>query len=259
MVIPEIDMPGHTNAALASYAELNCNGKAPALYTGIEVGFSSLCINRDSTFAFVDDVIREVAALTPGPYIHIGGDEASATASTDYIRFVERVQTMVQAYSKQMVGWEEIARTEAVGNSIVQYWKGDLAETIAQKQAQVILSPASRTYLDMKYTAATPLGLHWAGYITVEDAYTWDPATQIKGVSAQKILGVEAPLWSETLQTMADIEFMAFPRLPGCAEIGWSPVTGRSWSEYRTRLAAHGPRLTALGVNFYRSPEIPWE
>src|SRR5688572_24278708 len=86
-VIPEIDMPGHTNAALSSYPELNCNDNAPALYTGTNVGFSSLCIEKDITYAFIDDVIREIAALTPGPYIHIGGDEAKATKTDEYIRF----------------------------------------------------------------------------------------------------------------------------------------------------------------------------
>ena len=116
----------------------------------------------------------------------------------------------------------------------------------------------SRAYLDMKYDASTPLGLNWAGYVDVKEAYTWDPATQVTGVSESDVLGVEAPLWSETLQTIEDVEFMTFPRLPGYAEIGWSPETGRNWDEYRTRLAAQGPRLAALGVNFYRSPLIPW-
>ena len=83
-IVPEIDMPGHTNAALASYAELNCNGEAPSLYTGMKVGFSSLCVGRELTYKFIDDVIRELAALTPGPYIHIGGDEASSTSDADY-------------------------------------------------------------------------------------------------------------------------------------------------------------------------------
>ena len=84
-VVPEIDMPGHTNAALASYAELNCDGVAPPLYTGTEVGFSSLCVPKEITYDFVDDVIRELAALTPGQYLHIGGDEAHSTSHEDYV------------------------------------------------------------------------------------------------------------------------------------------------------------------------------
>jgi hexosaminidase len=222
------------------------------------VGFSSLCIRRDITFEFVDDVVREIAALTPGPYFHIGGDEAAATSEADYKLFVERVQAIVQDYGKQMVGWEEIAQTQLLPTSIAQHWNSDLALQAARQGAKVIMSPASRAYLDMKYDSSITLGLDWAGTTDVQDAYTWDPATQVAGVSESDIVGVEAPLWSETLQTLDDIEFMAFPRLLGYAELGWSPAEGRAWEEYRVRLGTHGPQLTALGVNFYAAPQIPW-
>ncbi len=258
-VVPEIDMPGHTNAALASYPELNGDGVAPALYTGVEVGFSSLCAGKELTFTFVDDVVREVAALTPGPYFHIGGDEAHSTGPDDYARFVERAQTIVQAHGKQMVGWGEIARIKLLPTSIAHHWHSDMARVAARQGVKVIMSPASRTYLDMQYDAATPRGLHWAGYVGVEDAYKWDPAAEVDGLAESDILGVEAPLWSETLQTIGDVEFMGFPRLLGQAEIGWSPGTGRGWDEYRLRLGAHGPRLAALGAHFYPSPQIDWE
>ncbi|HEY5119854.1 MAG TPA: family 20 glycosylhydrolase, partial [Anaerolineales bacterium] len=114
-------------------------------------------------------------------------------------------------------------------------------------------------YMDMKYDESTPLGLIWAGYINVNRAYTWDPATNISGFPVNHILGVEAPLWSETLQTLQDVEYMAFPRLLGYAEIGWSQQPVRNWNSYRDRLAAHGPRLTFMGVNFFRSPEVSWK
>jgi hexosaminidase len=110
----------------------------------------------------------------------------------------------------------------------------------------------------MKYDPSTALGLQWAGTIDVPDAYAWDPATQLPGVAESDLLGVEALLWSETLCTRADLELMALPRLLGIAEIGWSPAQGRSWEEYRLRLAAHGPRLGAMGRLYYRSPAVPW-
>ena len=113
-------------------------------------------------------------------------------------------------------------------------------------------------YLDMKYDDSTVLGLDWAGTINVEKAYAWDPATYMSGVSEADIIGIEAPLWSETLETMADVEYMAFPRLAGLAEIAWSPAQDRSWQEYRQRLAIHGTRLAALEVHFHRSPLVPW-
>jgi hexosaminidase len=94
-IVPEIDMPGHTNAALASYAELNCDGKARDLYTGIEVGFSALCVDKDVTYRFIDDVVREIAALTPTPYFHVGGDEVKTLTPQQYVQFIERVQKIV--------------------------------------------------------------------------------------------------------------------------------------------------------------------
>jgi len=258
-LIPEIDMPSHTNAALASYPELNCIDKAPALYSGIEVGFSSLCVNKDITYKFIDDVVKEVATLTPGPYIHIGGDEAHSTIKEDYERFIERVQPIVAAQGKHMIGWEEIAQVDLLPDTIVQHWFSDGAQKAASRGNKVIMSPASKAYLDMKYNDATTLGLNWAGNLSVRSSYDWDPVVMLPGASESAVLGVEAPLWSETLQTIADVEYMAFPRLSGIAEIGWSPADGRNWDEYKLRLGAHGSRLKAMGVNFYRTPEVPWD
>ena len=122
-LIPEIDMPGHVTAALASYPELNCDGVAPELFTGTNVGFSSLCVNKDVTTTFLKDVIGELAALTPGPYIHIGGDEAQATDSAGYISFMQLAQSIVAANGKQAIGWEEIAQAQLLPGSIVQHWR----------------------------------------------------------------------------------------------------------------------------------------
>lgn len=258
-IIPEIDLPGHTNAALASYPELNCSGSAPNLYTGTEVGFSSLCVSKDITFSFLEDVIREIAAITPGPYIHIGGDEAAATSPADYRKLIEQVQSIVHKNGKQAVGWEEISQVRLLPKTIAQYWSSGHARKAVEQGNKVIMSPASKIYLDMKYTPETSIGLTWAGVVEVPDAYNWDPSTQLPGVSETDILGVEAPLWTETIETIQDIEFMVFPKLPGVAEIGWSPAQARDWDKYKVRLGAHGPRLKAMKVNFYHSPEVPWE
>lgn len=258
-VVPEIDMPGHTNAALASYPELNCDGVAPPLYTGIKVGFSALCVERESTYAFVDDVVREIAALTPGAYFHIGGDEVEKLTNEQYRAFIERVQEIVRSHGKRMIGWGEIAPAALHPSSIVQHWRADSVHLAVARGAKVILSPADRIYLDMKYDPGTVLGLAWAGYNDVRDAYDWEPATLLEGVPESALLGVEAPLWSETVEKPADFEYMAFPRLAGVAEIGWSPAGAREWEEYRLRLARQAPRWQALGVNFHRSPLVPWE
>ncbi|WP_372504295.1 beta-N-acetylhexosaminidase [Streptomyces spinosisporus] len=265
-VVPEIDMPGHTNAALASYAELNCDGKAPPLYTGTEVGFSSLCAGKEVTYDFVDDVIRELAAITPGRYLHIGGDEAHSTSHEDYVTFMDRVQPVVAKYGKTVIGWHQLTGAHPVKGAIAQYW--GLDDTDAAEKAQVaqaarngtrlIFSPADRLYLDMKYTEDTPLGQDWAGLVEVQRSYDWDPGTYLAGAPGSAVMGVEAPLWTETIRTNADIDFMAFPRLPGAAELGWSPASTHDWDAYKVRLAAQASRWEALGIRYYRSPQVPW-
>ncbi len=259
MVIPEIDMPGHTNSALASYPELNCNDKATELYTGTKVGFSSLCTSKEITYQFITDVFSELAALTPGPYLHIGGDESHVTKLEDYIPFMNKVQGIVNTLGKQVIGWDEIALSTLKPNSAVQYWaKAENALKGVKQGAKVIMSPAAKAYLDMQYNSASKLGLHWAGYVEVDTGYNWDPATLVPDIGRENILGIEAPLWTETVTNMEELEYMVFPRLPGYAEIGWSAPVVRSWDEYKTRLAVHGERFKALNIDFYPSKLVPW-
>jgi hexosaminidase len=257
-IVPEIDMPSHINAALASVPELNCDGVAPPLYTGIEVGFSNFCIDKEITYKFIDDVIREIAGLTPGPYFHLGGDEVKTITPAQYVSFIERVQGIVESHGKTVVGWDEIAAAKLVPTAVVQHWRPE-AKFALPPTTKLIISPAHKIYLDMQYDTATPIGLHWAAYVNVPDAYNWDPATILPDVKEAQILGVEAPLWSETLANMRDVEYMAFPRLPGAAEIAWSPAAARKWEEFRTRLGAQAQRWSALGINAYWSPTVEWK
>lgn len=258
-IIPEIDMPGHTNAALASYAELNCNDSATKLYSGIDVGFSTLCTKKEITYKFIDDVVRELAAITPGPYIHIGGDESHATKIEDYIPFENKVQPIVTAHGKKVIGWDEIANATLQPNTVAQYWADSANSVNAVKQgAKIIMSPANKAYLDMQYDSTSKFGLHWAAYIEVDKGYNWDPATLVPGITKENILGVEAPLWSETISKIDDIEYLVFPRLPGYAEIGWSPAAGKSWEEYKTRLGNQASRFKAMNIDYYASKLVPW-
>ena len=259
-IVPEIDMPSHTNAALSSYPELNCDGVAPPLYTGIEVGFSALCVDKEITYKFIDDVVREIGALTPGRYFHIGGDEVKKLTDEQYRGFIDRVQGIVKSHGKEAIGWDEIAPAPLLPTTIVQHWRPEspLREAI-DKKARLIMSPANRTYLDMKYDVATPIGLNWAAYIEVRDAYEWDPAELVDGVPEAAILGVEAPLWSETIATIRDVEYLAFPRIAAVAEIGWSAAERRDWDDFRDRLGMQARRWVALGINFYRSHQVDWQ
>jgi N-acetyl-beta-hexosaminidase len=261
-VVPEIDLPGHTNAALASYAELNCDGEAPPPYTGIQVGFSALCPGQEVTYRFLDDVFGELAAITPGPYLHIGGDEAQDLSAAEYAEVVNRAQEIVAQHGKVAIGWHDIAAAGPASSTVLQYWATDSSApavvAAAREGNRVIMSPADRAYLDQKYDASDTLGLSWAGPTTVAASYDWDPATYLSDLPASALFGVEAPLWTETVTTMDDIEYLVFPRLAGIAEIGWSPQEAHDWPAFRERLGAQAPRWTALGVDFAPVTEVPW-
>ncbi len=270
-IVPEIDLPGHINSALSSYQELNAGPPiklekgeqerpvAGLPYTGIEVGFSTLTYKKDVTFKFVNDVIREISEITPGPYFHVGGDEAAVTKKPDYIAFINRFKEIVKANNKKMIGWEEIAQAELDSTVIAQHWHSEeYAKEAVDKGAQLIYSPSKKVYLDMQYDSTTKLGLHWAAYIEVDSSYMWDPATRVPGIEREDVLGVEAPLWSETIVNMDDIEYMIFPRIVGVAEIGWTKSSDRSWDEYKIRLGNQAPLWESMNINFYRSPKVEW-
>jgi len=257
-VVPEIEMPGHSYAAMAAYPNVACANRNPGTYTGTDVGWSTFCVDSEATYALLDDIIRDVAAMTPGTYIHIGGDEVQTLTSAQYIKFVERVQGIVDSHGKKMIGWEEITKAHLLPTTVAQQWKSDSATAALQYGSKLVLSPAQHAYLDMKYDKNTELGLDWAALVEVRDSYDWDPATYMKGVPESAILGVEAPLWSETLANITAAEYMALPRLPAIAEIGWTPQAGRDWENFRTRLAAQASRWNQIGINWYRSPQVAW-
>jgi hexosaminidase len=290
IVVPEVDMPGHTHAVGLAYPELaeapsvsdemretirDYGGDEPragAPYEGIAVGFSSLKIHDEATYDFVADVFGELAAMTPGPYLHFGGDESLSTTDEDFALFVTRASAIIADLGKTPVAWHEAgAAADIADTTIGQYWgyrtpqpgMAETARAFVDNGAQLILSPADAIYLDMKYPSGPELGLTWAnGPTSVERAYSWEPSDVIAGIDDSGILGVEAPLWTETIRTAADIDTMAFPRAAAAAEAAWSPATGtselRTWASFRERVGALGPLWTSMGIGFHPSDEIPW-
>ena len=257
-VVPEIDMPGHITAALVAYPDLRCDRIAPEPFTIIGGPRNTLCTSRDSVYTFVSDVVGEIAAAAPTPYFHIGGDEVAGLSKEQYQGFIERVQHIVDSIGPRMIGWGEIAPANINPHTIVQHWNKDSSIVHVRRGGQVIMSPGPHAYLDMKYDSSTVLGLRWAGLIPLHSAYDWDPATLVPGIGESSILGVESPLWAESLITRQDYEYLAFPRLLAIAELGWSPRDVIGWDGFRRRIAVHGARLAALGVNFARVPEVNW-
>src|SRR5258708_8247734 len=190
-------MRGPTTARVASSPQPNCKGAAPPLYTGTNVGFSSLCVPLNLTYTFIDQVIGELAALTPGPYIHIGGDEATSTSASDYAAFIARAQQIVAAHGKTVVGWHDIANTTLLPSTVAQFWgttpSHSAVAAAAANGTKVVMSPANHAYLDMKYTRKTKLGQTWAGLIDVNTTYGGNPCAYPSGVGQSSAAGAGAP------------------------------------------------------------------
>ena len=259
IIVPEVDMPGHTNAASVSYPVFNGNGITPELYEGTQVGKSTFATRKDTLYSFLDDVVGEIAAITPGPYFHIGGDESHVTKKKDYIYFVERVEKIVMKHGKRMIGWDEIGQADMDSSSISQFWssKKNALDAVAMGM-KIIMSPAKKAYLDMEYDTLSKHGLHWAAYIPTDSAYIWTPETY-EGIPLENILGIEAPLWSETISDIGELEYLAFPRAIGYAELSWSTPENRDWENYKVRLANQAPFLDRMNVKYYPSPLIDWK
>ena len=262
-VVPEIDLPGHVNAALHAYGELTPSGEAPPAYTGIEVGFSRLHAEVAATGPFLDSVLRDVAAQTPGPYVHLGGDEVLEMGASEYRHLLQVAARRVRAAGKTVVGWQEVARADLGPDTVIQYWTheqsaDEVAAAVAQG-ASLLLSPGRRVYLDMKYDATTALGLSWAGHIELRDAYEWDPLAEVPGVPEVSIVGIEAAIWSETVHDLDELTFLLLPRLAAVAELAWSAPERLGWAGFSDRVRGLTTGWDAAGLTWYRSPQVDWD
>lgn len=286
VIVPEVDLPGHTHAIGLAYPEFveapvitdafkaqaaELGEEIPVLgepYQGWGVGHSSVKIHEEGTYEFLRDVLGELADLTPGPYLHIGGDEALGTPQADFDLFIERITALTAELGKTPVAWHEAGSAQVAEGTIGQYWgntspqgtHAEEARRFAERGGAVILSPSNTAYLDQKYDADFPLGISWAGLIDLETAYGWEPTEIIPGLPDAAILGIEGPLWAETLVTADDIDQLFFPRAAALAEIAWSPVDGaeRSWESFRRRVGELAPAWDAAGWGGHRPAEIPW-
>jgi hexosaminidase len=272
-VVPEIDLPGHINSALHAIPQLNSAGSAPKPLPGqttspvnrtTSVGESTLDADNPASYAFLTTVLTQVAELTPGPYLHIGGDEAFSTSHADYLRLVDFANGLVADLGKTVVGWNEYASSDIPEGAVVQYWTGGaapVAAAVADHDARVILSPANKTYLPQKQDARMPVGATWAcgGPCGLQQFYDWDPATLLAGVPASAVAGVEAPLWSEWVRRADEAEYLVYPRLLATAEVGWTPQAGKSdYASFTGRVGAFGGRLALGDHAHFPTADVAW-
>ena len=238
-IIPEIDIPGHVNAALHAIEGLNPDGVCPPIYEGTEVGFSTLSTQAPATQAFLEAVVHTLAPFSPAG-IHIGGDESISTAEGDYPIIVGSQVERIHVLGKRAIGWEEAADQLGAGD-LVQVWHDDLeGDSIARavsRGVRVIMSPGPKAYFDMKEYPEQKIGITWAGILPLHKAWNWDPESICEGVNKDGIEGVEACLWSETLRREKDVWELLLPRLAGLAEVAWAGGPVGTWEDFCARLA----------------------
>ena len=271
-VLPEIEMPGHSLAALAAYPEYaNVPGPFEVRTTwGIS---EEVFAPSEATFAFLEDVLREVMDIFPSEYIHIGGDEApkkrwkESPAAQEIIQreqlrdedelqswFIRRIERFLNANGRRLVGWDEILEGGLAPNATVMSWRGTKGGIAAAKQGHdVVMAPQEDLYFDHYQADPEHEPLAIGGMTPIEDTYRYEPIpSELTADEATHVLGPEACVWTEYMPTTDQVEYMAYPRVLALAEIAWSPRDARDWESFRSRLPAALGLLDRLGVRHRR-------
>ncbi len=272
-IVPEIEMPGHSLAALASYPQLSCTGGP--FEVGMAWGvYDDIYCPKEETFSFLEDVLSEVCELFPGPYIHIGGDEAPKTrwnncthckdlmkkeglkdASELQSYFIRRMEKFLEKKGKQMLGWDEILEGGLAPNAVVMSWRGTEGGIAAAKQHhRVVMTPGGFCYFDHYQgdPASEPVAI--GGYTPVDKVYSYEPTpAELAPEERQYILGAQGNVWTEYIDTPNQVEYMALPRMAALAEVVWSPDSVRAYPAFQSRLLRHFALLDTMGVNYSHS------
>jgi len=268
-VIPEIELPGHATAAIASYPYLSCTPDTTVKVATKWGIFKDVYCPRDTTFKFLEDVLTEIMDIFPSKYIHIGGDEcpkdrwkASAECQA-LIRnlnlkdenglqsyFVERIERFVNSKGRQIIGWDEILDGGLAPNATVMSWRGNAGGIAAAKSGHdVIMTPGEYCYLDHYQADPATEPLSIGGFLPLHKVYQFEPVPpELTDVEAKHILGAQGNVWSEYLSTTKDVEYMAFPRVSAMAEVVWGTKENRNWESFCRRLPADFERYTQLDI-----------
>lgn len=268
-VVPEIEMPGHSGAALRAYPEYVCPIQDEPGRHGRRLG-NVYCAGNDATFAFINDILTEVVPLFPGKYLHIGGDEVEKSnwqrcplcqerMKTENLKderelqayFIRRVEKLVNEHGKALIGWSEIREGGLAPSAALMDWIGGGAESAASGH-DVVMSPTKFCYFDHYQStnhAAEPKAI--GGYLPLQRVYEFDPVpADLAPEFRARVLGGQANLWTEYVPNFRHVEYMMFPRLGALSEVDWSPKDARDWDDFQKRTALNEKRLDAMGVNY---------
>ncbi|HYG18860.1 MAG TPA: family 20 glycosylhydrolase [Ohtaekwangia sp.] len=260
-IVPEIDMPGHMNAAILANPELTCVDRSGwgKLFT------IPLCPCEETTYTFVENILKEVAEIFPGEFIHIGADEVDesswlkspacrslmkarryTTTRELHGHFVNRVNNIVKSFGKKTIGWDEIIDSGLADTSVtVMYWRAwvkDAPQQALSRGHQLIMTPVSHHYFDYE-----------PDHSTLERVYSFDPTAGLSGTGTS-IIGMQANIWTEYMPTVARLDYMTMPRMIALAENGWSK--NKDWRDFSNRISSHYARLDTMNIR-YRLPDIP--
>lgn len=264
-VIPEIEMPGHSEEVLAVFPHLACSGKP---YTNGE-----FCLGNDSTFIFLENVLTEVMTIFPSKYIHVGGDEAGKSAwkqcpkcqkriSDEHLKDeselqsynIRRLDKFLSSKGRKLLGWDEILEGGLAPEATVMSWRGEKGGiTAAEMGHDVIMTPGGYCYFDSYQADPSTQPIAIGGYLTVEKVYSYEPVPVVLDPSkAKHILGAQANIWTEYIPTVEHLEYMIFPRLLALSEVTWSEKGNRNYENFKTRLQSHYLLMQRLNVNYCR-------
>jgi hexosaminidase len=270
-IIPEIELPGHSSAALTAYPWLGCTGGPYHVQQTWGVFKDVFCAGNDSVFQFLQDVLDEVIPLFPAQYIHIGGDECPKDSwkqcpkcqqrmkglglkNEDELQswFVQRIEKYVNSKGKSIIGWDEILEGGIAPNATIMSWRGEKGGIqAAHEHHNVIMTPGEYVYFDHAQTHNDD-SLTIGGYLPLEKVYSYNPVpAAVPANEAGYIMGAQANLWTEYMSNPSKVEYMLFPRLSALAEVLWSPGEGRSYPEFQSRLAVQYERYALWKANHY--------
>jgi hexosaminidase len=266
-VVPEIELPGHSVAALAAYPELACAAGPFEVETDWGIFEDVYCAGNDQALEFLKDVFRVVIELFPGKYVHIGGDECPKTRWLDCPKCLKRIQVehlhdedqlqswfvgkmveFLHEQGKQAIGWDEILEGGLAPGVVVMSWRGvDQGVDAARQGHDVIMSPTTHCYFDYRQLdSESEPGYH--GSVTLRDVYDFNPVpVELTAEQAEHVIGAQGNVWTERMYAPKDVEFMVLPRLCALAEVVWSPQESRRWNDFQSRLGPHLEMLRDLG------------